>query len=121
MAFSVSAFSVSTPGSLQNVTSAGLVQQRGQLVCGEVDIDSYDNGGHVITSAQLGLDVIYGAMFLASEVDTYAVRSVVVAAGGKSLTLNVDTAGSGTEVSAATDIGKHFFIAFGQALGSGNN
>ncbi len=104
-----------------NVDSSGNVETRGAMVCGKIDVTSYTNGGEVVAAAALGLNEIYGAVFNGAESDTYAVRSFEVAAGNKSAVLNVDSAGSGTEVSAATDIGEFHFIAYGEMLGSGSN
>lgn len=90
-------------------------------VFGEIDITSYDNGGEVVNAAELGLNEIYNVQVQAEELDTYAVRSCTVASNRKSVTVNIDTAGSGTEVSAATDVGRHSFTAWGEDLGSGSN
>ena|SRR5688500_4718409 len=120
MAHTVSSEQVKVNG-LGNVDSDGNRETRGALVCGEVDVTSYTNGGEVISAAALGLNVLYNAQFQSEESDTYAVRAPTIASGGKSLTLNIDTAGSGTEVSAATDVGRVSFTAWGEDLGSGSN
>jgi hypothetical protein len=104
-----------------NVDPSGNFETRGALVAGEMDITSYDNGGESVSAAELGLNEIYNAQFQAEELDTYAVRSVTIAADRKSAVVNIDTAGSGTEVSAATDVGRHSFMAWGEMLGSGTN
>jgi hypothetical protein len=122
MAHSTSSLpSVTRPNPAQNINSSGTAEQRGSYMFGEVDVTSYTSGGEVINAAEMGLNKVYGAVFFASESDTYAARSFEVAAGNKSGTLNVDTAGTGTEVTSTTDIGKFVFIAWGEALGSGTN
>lgn len=121
MAHTLSSGFVSPASPIQNRDSSGNVEQRGAMVCCEIDITSYTNGGEVVNAAELGLNVIYNAIAQMSAADTYAVRSCEVAAGGKSFTLNVDTAGSGTEVSGSTDIDKVAIFAWGEQLGSGSN
>ena len=121
MAFSISNQRVIIGQAIGNVDSSGNVETRGGMVCGIIDVTSYTNGGEVLPAAAFGLNEVYGAVFLCAENDTYAVRSFEVAAGNKSGTMNVDTAGSGTEVSSTTDIGQHHFVAWGEMLGSGSN
>lgn len=120
MAFTVSAQRVLTGLAIGNVDSAGNVETRGATVWGKVDVTSY-GAGEVISAAALGLNEVYGAIFYGAESDTYAPRSFIVAAGNKSGTLKVDTAGSGTEVSGTTDIGEFHYVAWGEILGSGTN
>ena len=120
MSHTVSSEQVVVSG-LGNVDSDGNAETRGAVVYGEIDITSYTNGGEVVPAAAMGLNVVYNAQFQNEESDAYAVRAPTIAAGGKSLTLNVDTAGSGTEVSSTTDIGRFSFIAWGEQLGSGSN
>lgn len=104
-----------------NVNTSGVAETRGGAVFGEFDITSYDNGGEVVNAAELGLNEVYNCQVQMEEVDTYDVRAVTVASNRKSITVNIDTAGSGTEVSAATDVGRVSFIAWGTVLGSGTN
>jgi hypothetical protein len=106
---------------IQNVDASSNVETRGMMVCGEMDITSYDSGGEVVNAAELGLNEIYNMQMQAEELDTYAVRSCTVASNRKSAVINVDTAGSGTEVTSTTDIGRHSFIAWGEDQGSGSN
>jgi hypothetical protein len=120
MAHTVSSERVEKTG-LGNVDSSGNAETRGAVVYGEVDITSYANGGEVVPAAAMGLNVVYNAQYQMEEVDTYDVRAVTVASDGKSVTVNIDTAGTGTEVSAGTDVGRVSFIAWGEQLGSGSN
>ncbi len=121
MTMTVSSQSVYTGLAIGNTDSSGNVETRGGFRAGKVDITSYTNGGEVIPAAALGFNEVYGAYFFGAESDTYAPRSFEVAAGNKSGTLNIDTAGSGTEVSPSTDVGEFHFIAWGEMLGSGSN
>lgn len=121
MAHTLSSQMVKLGQPVQNIDSSGNVETRGMFVCGEVDITSYTSSGEILNAAELGLNVIYNAQFQMEETDAYAVRSADVASGGKSLTLHIDTAGSGTEVSGSTDVGRVSFQAWGEDLGSGSN
>lgn len=120
MAFTVSAQKVYTGLPVGNVDSSSNVETRGGFAMGKVDVTSY-GAGEVISAAALGFNEVYGAIFYGAESDTYAPRAFIVAAGNKSGTLKVDTAGSGTEVSGTTDIGEFHYIAWGELLGSGTN
>jgi hypothetical protein len=119
MAYTVNKASVRTPSALQNVDSDGNVEQRGAMVCGSIDINAYA-APEVVSSAALGLNVIYEAFFFTSETAEHELHNSVVAAGGKSVSLTFDDVGTGTEA-GTDDIGKIGFIAFGEALGSGTN
>jgi hypothetical protein len=121
MAFSISKQQVLTGAPVGNVDSSGNVETRGAMVMGKIDVTSYTNGGEVVPAGAFGLNEVYGVVFNGAESDTYAVRSFEIAAGNKSGTLNVDSAGSGTEVSSTTDIGEFHFMAWGEMLGSGSN
>lgn len=121
MAYTPSNKRVYLPSPVANINVAGTAETRGQQVNGELDITSYTNGGEVIGAADLGLNKVYNAVFWMSGNDTYAPRSFEVATDLKSGTLNVDTAGSGTEVSSTTAVGKLCFIAWGEMQGSGTN
>lgn len=119
MAYSVNSERVLTAHPMQNVDSSGNNESRGAIVCGEIDITAYA-APEVISAAALGLNVIYGAMFSQSENAEHDFNKVVVASGGKTLSLTADDVGTGTE--AGTDnIGTVHFIAWGEALGSGSN
>lgn len=121
MSHTLSAKMVRLGEPIQNVDPSSNVETRGMVVFGEMDITSYDNGGESVNAAELGLNEVYNAHFMCEENDTYAVRAPTIAATRKSLTLNIDTAGSGNEVSSSTDVGRVSFIAWGEALGSGSN
>ena len=90
------------------------VRGDGVSVYGEIDVTSYTNGGEVISASILGLSQVFNAQFQCEENDAYSVRAPTIASDRKSLTLNVDTAGSGTEVSASTDVGRLAFVAWGR-------
>ena len=94
----------------------GNVRADGRQVNSEIDVTSYTSGGEVIPASILGLNEVYNAQFQCEENDAYSVRAPTIASDRKSLTLNVDTAGSGTEVSASTDVGRLSFVAWGRAI-----
>lgn len=112
---------VLTASPIGNVNASGTAEQRGAIVCGEIDISSYTNGGEVLSSSELSLNKIYNGVFMMSGADTLAARSFEVATNLKSATLNIDTAGSGTEISGAVNAGKVCFVVWGEILGSGTN
>lgn len=105
----------------QSENSSGTLDTNGSLVCCELNITSYTNGGEVINAGTLGLNKVYGAQLDSTESAEYEVHAVVIAAGNKSLTLTVDNVGTGTETTNATDIGTFSVLAWGEALGSGSN
>lgn len=121
MAHTISAKKVYTAAPIQNVDSSSNVETRGGVFYGEINISSYTSSGEIISAAEVGMNEIYNGIFMTSGSDTYAVRSFEVAAGNKSATLNVDTAGTGTEVTGTTAVGTVACIVWGELLGSGSN
>ena len=121
MAFTINALFVSTAAPEANRNSSGVAEQRGAMTMGRIDITSYTASGEIVPAAALGLGKLYNAVVFGSESDTYAPRAVIPASNQRSGTFKIDTAGSGTEVSGATDVGEFAFIAWGEMLGSGTN
>lgn len=120
MAFSINSLFVATADPVANRNSSGVAEQRGGVAFGRITISSY-GAGEVVPAGSLGLAKVYNMVLLASDADTYACRAAIPGTGNRSVTIKVDTAGSGTEVSSTTNIGDFAFVAWGEMLGSGTN